>query len=91
MYLHFFPRSNSIRSDKIVLDQNHNSTVAQFLDKEAMVNKDFSLTSLLSNLPEVNASFLREALARKIEKGTMYASTNGSIAAFNLGFQLTFI
>ncbi len=73
----------SVRSEK--LDQNHNSTVVQFLDKEAMINKDFSLTSILNNLPDTNESHLRESLARKIEKGTMYASSNGSIATFNLG------
>jgi hypothetical protein len=70
-----------------VLDQNHNSTVVQFLDKEAMMNKDFSLTSVLNSLPEKNESYLRENLARKIEKGTMYASCNGSIATFNLGLE----
>ena len=30
---------------------------------------------------------MRENLAKKIEKGTLYASNNGTIATFNLGFK----
>ena len=59
----------------------------QLLDREATLNKDFSLTLIANNLEARNESYLREGLAKKIEKGTLYASTNsGNISAFNLGF-----
>ena len=60
------------------------TTVGQFLDREATLNKDFSLSALLNNVPVNNESLLRENLAKKIEKGTLYASRSGNISAFNL-------
>ncbi len=58
--------------------------MAQFLDKEATLNKDFSLSLILNNVPNENEAFLRENLAKKVEKGTLYASNTGYIAIFNL-------
>ena len=62
-------------------------TVMQFLGKEATINKDFSLTLVLNDVPTSNESFLRENLAKKIEKGTLYSSS-GHISAFNLGLAI---
>ncbi len=71
------------------MDHNHNFTIAQFLEKESTSNKDFSLTSLLNNIPEKNESYLRENLAKKVEKGTLYSpcSYHGTISTFDLGFR----
>lgn len=60
------------------------NTVTQFLDNEATINKDFSLTLLVYNIPDRNESYLRENLAKKIEKGTLYASNIGNISNFYL-------
>lgn len=60
-------------------------TVPQFLEQNLTVNKDFSLSLVSNNLPVENESKLREGFAKKIEKGTFYASNSGNIAAFNLG------
>lgn len=64
------------------------NSVTQFLDNEQTINKDFSLTLLVHSIPDENESYLREGLAKKIEKGTVYASSIGTISNFNLG--LTF-
>ena len=61
-------------------------TVPQFLEQNLTVNKDFSLSLVSNNLPVANESKLREGFAKKIEKGTFYASQTGNIAAFSLGF-----
>ncbi len=64
------------------------TSVLQFLDQNSTVNKDFSLSLILNNLPITYESKLRENFAKKIEKGTFYASSNGSISSFNLGYAL---
>jgi len=56
----------------------------QFLVKEQTINKDFSLTLVAHNIPAQNESFLREHLAKRVEKGTLYASSS-NISSFNLG------
>ncbi len=71
------------------IDPNNNSnktSVMQFLDKQATVNKDFSLTLILNNIPNENECVLRENLAKKVEKGTLYASNTGYISVFNLKY-----
>lgn len=76
-------------------DSNNNNTnantnktsVAQFLDKEATVNKDFSLSLILNNLPNANETLVGENLSKRIEKATVYASNTGYIAVFNLNFK----
>jgi hypothetical protein len=59
-------------------------TVMQFLVKEQTLNKDFSLTLVSHNIPAHNESFLRENLAKRVEKGTLYSSSS-NISSFNLG------
>lgn len=44
------------------------------------------MNTFSSNVPTQNEFILRENLANKIQKGTFYASKNGSIAFMNLGF-----
>lgn len=63
-----------------------NTSVAQFLEKEATINKDFSLIVIHTNVPSKHECSLRENLANKIQKGTFYASKNGSISFMNLGY-----
>ena len=60
--------------------------MTQFLDQNLTVNKDFSLSLISQNLPAVNESRLREGFAKKIEKGTFYASQSGNIVTFSLRY-----
>lgn len=78
---------NTNAGDPLSPKSSDTTTVSQFLDQNSTLNKDFTLSLISSNLPIVNESKLRENLAKKIEKGTFYASQFGSISAFNLGFK----
>ncbi len=60
---------------------------SQFSDQSSTINKDFTLSMISNNLPVLNESKLRECFAKKIEKGTFYASENGYISTFDLGFK----
>ena len=65
---------------------NTTTTLRQFLVKEQTLNKDFSLTLVSHNIPARNESFLRENLAKRVEKGTLYASSS-NVSSFALGFK----
>ena len=77
-------QSNSTSSLNSTSNRKSPPTLAQFLVKEQTLNKDFSLSLLLNNIPANNESFLRENLAKRVEKGTLYASSS-NISSFNLG------
>ena len=63
-------------------------TVTHYLDREVCFNKDFSISLISSDLPPKNEPFLRECIARKIERGTFYLAINsGNVSNFGLGFK----
>ncbi|CAF0959032.1 unnamed protein product [Brachionus calyciflorus] len=76
-------KSNNSSQD----NKSNNSSVLQYLERDANLNKDFSLTCLISNVPENNEGYLRENLAKRIERGTVCVSDSGNISNFKLGFK----
>jgi hypothetical protein len=76
-----------LRSNNVLnISSNENLSINQFLDKEATLNKDFSISLIQSDFPPLNESNLRENLGKKLEKGTLYSSNEGNIFTFRLGF-----
>ena len=67
--------------------QSSKEETREYLYKEASVNKEISLNTILSNLLPENEKFLREILLKKAEKGSIY-SKNGTMTHYDIGFDV---
>ena len=76
----------SLKLNRVNNSSLSSPTVTHYLDREVCFNKDFSISLITSDLPPKNEPFLRECIARKIERGTFYLAINsGNISNFGLG------
>ncbi|XP_070580167.1 protein Njmu-R1-like [Ptychodera flava] len=60
------------------------SSVADFLQKEAVANSDLSISVIATDLPAENETELRSTIAKRLSRGTVY-SGSGNIAAMEIG------
>lgn len=60
------------------------TSVAEFLQREATSNSDFSLSEIVTDLATEGEQTLREFIAKKLSKGTVYGGS-GNVSQLELG------
>ncbi|KAJ8037017.1 Protein Njmu-R1 [Holothuria leucospilota] len=74
LYAYHANRPN-IDADNSEGDKGATKSVAEFLQREATSNNDFSLSEIVTDLSTEQEQILREFIARKLSRGTVYGGS----------------
>ncbi|XP_077980356.1 protein Njmu-R1-like [Glandiceps talaboti] len=84
LYTYHANRPSPVSTPVHEVNDNQHGTVADFLQKEAVVNSDLSISVIATDLSAEHETELRSGIAKRLSRGTVY-SGSGNVAAMQLG------